>query len=144
MSSLDAVANRTRVRDLMSKDLATIAPEAPLSGALTQMVRANVGSLVVTRHTGPGLRRADILGLLPVFFALRASVGASEDVPVDRVAVQTSIMVRADETIGSVLARMTNNETWRLIVLDGDDVVGLISATDIVRLFSRTERENDE
>jgi CBS domain-containing protein len=141
MSSLDAALRATRVRDIMTRDVATIAPEATIEAALSRMVAANVGSLLVTRHTGPGLRRGAIEGLLPVFFALRASVTGSAQSAVGAFSINELVTAGADETIGDVLGRITDNRTWRLIAVDGDEVVGVISATDIVRLFARTGLE---
>lgn len=126
----------------MSRDVATIAPEATLSAALARMVALNVGSLVVTRRTGSRLQRTDLLGLLPVFFALRASTTGGGDASVITAAVTLRITARADEPIGSVLSRMTDNQTWRLVVLDEEDVVGVISATDIMKLLAGARRES--
>ncbi|MGZ5443432.1 MAG: CBS domain-containing protein [Thermoanaerobaculia bacterium] len=134
-------AAETLVRDLMSTDIVTVAPGTSLHDALERMVAANVGSLVVTRRpSGQPLRRGDVVGMVPVFFALRESIRGGGSV--DAAMFTELITAGADERIGDVLGRIVDNRTWRLIVVDGDAVLGLVSATDIVRLFASSVRKD--
>lgn len=136
--SLDRAA-RTPVRDLMTREVATVHPGATLRDALARMVAANVGSLVVTRTPeGEPLRRADVLGMVPVFFALRQSVRRGDAQPVETAMFTRCIDARADETVGAVLRRIRDNRSWRLLVVEDGRVAGILSATDIIRRFGTT------
>jgi len=134
--SLERAARR-RVGEIMTREVVTVAAGTPLGDALDLMVEANVGSVVVTGgRRGEPLRRHDVAGMVPVFFALRTVLRAGEAEPVEAAMYSDLVDAREDELVGDVLRRITDNRTWRLLVTRGDEVVGLLSATDILRLFA--------
>lgn len=139
--NLDAAAASTKVRDLMTSDVVTVAPGTALRDALALMVERNVGSLIVTGATsGAPLQRGEIVGMVPVFFALRESIRGG-DLPVETAMFTDLIFAGVDESVAVVLARITSNKTWRLVVLDREKVAGVVSATDIIRLFGDAMRK---
>jgi CBS domain-containing protein len=138
--NLDRAAD-TRAGDLMTRDVVRVAPGTLLRDALERMVDANVGSVVVSNAPeGAPLRRADVIGMVPVFFALRESLRRGEARPVEAAMFTECIDAQIGERIADVLRRINDNRTWRLLVNDGEHVVGILSATDIVRCFGDAVR----
>lgn len=144
--TLDDLLAATRADALMTPTLETVAAGTPMRAALARMVEADVGSLVVTRPGArPPLGRSDLLGLVPVYFALRAFLSAAggPQAAVESAMFTDLVTARAGESLRDVLPRMTGNRTWRLVVLDDDGrAVGLLSATDVLRAIGdRLRRE---
>jgi CBS domain-containing protein len=135
--TLDELLAATRADALMTPALETVAAGTPMRAALAQMVQAGVGSLAVVRPGArPPLGRSDLLGLVPVYFALRAFLSAAggPQAPVESAMFTELVTAGAGEPLRDVLPRMTGNQTWRLVVLDDDGhAVGLLSATDVLR-----------
>jgi CBS domain-containing protein len=133
--TLDIVAANTRVRELMTVDVVTVASHTPLFAALELMVEKNIGSVVVVSSDQIPFRRRDLRGVVPVFFALREFVRKGKDVTVEAAILSHFVTANANETVADILPRIVDNKTWRMIVLENDVVVGVLSATDILNLF---------
>jgi CBS domain-containing protein len=120
------------VRDGMSDVVLTLGPAHTLREASRQMSARRVGAAVVTdsEHAGIGiLTERDILD----------SVGAGQDPDAEFVADhRTSDVVFAspDWTLDRAAEAMVRGNFRHLVVIEGYEVVGLLSMRDIVRCWS--------
>jgi CBS domain-containing protein len=120
------------VRDGMSDVVLTLGPAHTLREAARQMSARRVGAAVVTdsEHAGIGiLTERDILD----------SVGAGQDPDTELVADhRTSDVVFAapDWTLDHAADAMVRGNFRHLVVIEGHEVVGLLSMRDIVRCWS--------
>src|SRR6266702_2293557 len=125
------------VRDGMTKLVLTIGPAHTLREAARQMSARRVGAAVVTdpEHPGVGiLTERDILD----------SIGAGQNPDTERAAAhRTSDVVFAspDWTLEQAATTMVRAGFRHLIVLDGNDVAGLLSMRDIVKCWARDDTE---
>jgi CBS domain-containing protein len=122
------------VRDGMSKVVLSIGPAHTLRQAARMMSRQKVGAAVVVdaEHSGIGiLTERDILD----------SVGAGQDPDAEIVANhRTSDVVFAtpDWTLQQAASAMATGNFRHLIVLENQEVTGLLSMRDIVRCWAGT------
>jgi len=120
------------VRDGMSNVVLTLGPAHTLREAARQMSARRVGAAVVTdyEHAGIGiLTERDILD----------SVGAGQNPDTEIVADhRTSDLVFAapEWTLDHAADAMVRGNFRHLVVIEGHDVVGLLSMRDIVRCWS--------
>lgn len=121
-----------QVSDAMSSDVLTIGPDHTLRQAARFMADRHVGSVVVHDPDTSGI------GILTERDILRA-VAAGQDLDVECASDHlTSELVFAgpEWTLEEAAAAMTRGDFRHLVVLDGDDVAGILSVRDIVRIWS--------
>jgi CBS domain-containing protein len=120
------------VRDGMTRVVLSIGPAHTLREAARAMSAQRVGAAVVLDPEQPGigiLTERDILD----------SVGSGQNPDTELVADhRTSDVVFAtpDWTLEEAASAMTNGNFRHLIVLEGQEVTGLLSMRDIVRCWS--------
>ena len=120
------------VRDGMTKVVLSVGPAHSLREAARQMSAQRVGAAVVVDPEQPGigiLTERDILD----------SVGSGQDPDAEVVADhRTSDVVFASPqwTLEQAASAMTAGNFRHLIVVDGSDVIGLLSMRDIVRCWA--------
>jgi len=116
----------------MSKQVLTIGPVHTLREAARMMAARKVGAAVVVNpdHAGVGiLTERDILN----------SVAAGEDPDVELAGqhcTQDLVFAAPDWTLEDAAAAMVRGGFRHLVVVQGHDVVGLLSMRDIVRVWS--------
>jgi CBS domain-containing protein len=126
-----------KVRDGMTRLVLTIGPAHTLREAARLMSARRVGAAVVidSEHSGVGiLTERDILD----------SIGAGQDPDSERAAAhRTSDVVYAspDWTLERAATTMVRAGFRHLIVLDGNDVAGLLSMRDIVKCWAQDDTE---
>jgi CBS domain-containing protein len=151
----------TLVRDVMSRDVATLRPDASMADAADTMAGHGYGALPVVDDDGRLLgilRDSDLVVSearvhVPTFLNI---LGASIPLPgemhhlkeeLEKVAGATvgevmdddPVTVSADDTLEELATRMHDGEVSHVPVLDGDRrVVGIVARGDIVRHIART------
>jgi CBS domain-containing protein len=121
-----------RVREAMSKVVLTVGPGHTLRQAAEQMDRRKVGAAVVLDPDGEGhgiLTERDILH----------AVAAGQDPSAEAVGEhQTSDVVSAapDWSLEEAAAAMMRGGFRHLLVVDGPEIVGIVSVRDIVRCWT--------
>lgn len=118
------------VQDVMVADVITVSPYATLREALTTMRTRQVKSLVVEpRHSH------DAFGLLSYSELLRTVVAEEGDVDLLNVydaAVKPAVTVGAELSVNQAAALMSRFHLNRLVVVRGNDLIGLLAMNDIL------------
>jgi CBS domain-containing protein len=127
-----------RVKEILDEkghDVLQIDEDASVYAAVEQMVEAGVGSLLVTR-TG------EVAGIFTERDYLRRMTleGRNDkDTPVREVMSSPLVVVTPENTIDECMAMMTDRRIRHLPVVDGSDVVGVVSIGDIVKFKSKQQ-----
>ena len=119
----------TLVRDLMSTPAVTAGPTESLAGAAARMRSAGTGSVVVVAE-------GKVVGILTERDLLRA-VGEGSDPVAARVADWMSEhpdVLGPEEDAGAAWASLTHHGYRHLPVVEGDQLLGVVSMRDLVRL----------
>lgn len=128
------------VRDLMSRDFQSVAPNTPLSEVLHVMVRHGRRGLPVVSDNGEVLGLVtqqevlqhflpQLLGAAPLADGGQAPV---EDVDVRDVMQRTVMCLSEDQLISDVLGSMLSESIAQFPVVSGGKLVGFLSRTDII------------
>jgi len=128
-----------QVREGMSDLVLTVGPDHSLRDAARVMAQRGVGAAVVVdpEQPGPGIiTERDIL----------EAVGADEDVEAERVSAHLSsdlVFAAPDWSLERAAAAMVRGGFRHLVVVDGGDLVGILSMRDIVRCWVRDGATSD-
>jgi CBS domain-containing protein len=120
------------VRDGMNRVVVTVGPGHTLREAARRMTRADVGAAVVIDPDagGPGiLTERDLLH----------ACGAGQDLDTELVSdhlTQRLEYASADWSLERAAAEMIDGRFRHVVVLDGSEVVGILSMRDIVRCWT--------
>ena len=120
------------VRDGMNRVVVTVGPGHTLREAARRMTRADVGAAVVIdpEAGGPGIiTERDLLH----------ACGADQDLDTELVAdhlTQRLEYASADWSLERAAAEMVAGRFRHVVVLDGSEVVGILSMRDIVRCWT--------
>jgi CBS domain-containing protein len=121
-----------RVSDILrskSGDVLKIDASATVYDAIEQMVERNVGSVLVTDG-------AEVVGIMTERDYLRkiALQGrTSRDTHVGEIMTSPLVYVTPETTVEESMAIMTDRRIRHLPVVEGDDVVGVVSIGDLVK-----------
>ncbi len=145
-----------KVKELMTTDVQTVAPEASLKDAAAGLVSRGISGMpvcdaaghvigvfsegdILSKEHDPGPRRGGVLAWLgvddPVALAKAAArtVGEAMTAPAITIGPETSV---------SEAARlMSEHGVNRLPVLRRDELIGIVTRADLVRAFTRTDAE---
>jgi IMP dehydrogenase len=117
-------------------DVLKIDGDATVLEAIRRMVEANVGSLLVTKG-------ADIAGIVTERDYLRRaalSADRADDATPVREIMSSALVVATPETpIDECMALMTERRIRHVPVVDGGEVVGLVSIGDLVKFKSEQQ-----
>lgn len=118
------------VNQVMVPEVVTVSPYATLREALSRMRTRQVKSLVVERQ-----HAHDAYGLLTYNELLRTIVAEEGDVDLLNVydaAIKPAVTVGEDLSVNQAAALMTRFNLNRLIVVRGNDLMGLLAMNDIL------------
>lgn len=124
------------VRDGMNRTVVTVGPGHTLREAARRMTRADVGAAVVIDPDGEG----------PAIFTERDllhACGAGDDLDTDLVEehlTQRLTYADADWSLERAAEQMVSGRYRHVVVLDGSEVVGILSMRDIVRCWTERVR----
>ncbi|MFA1612258.1 CBS domain-containing protein [Halobellus rubicundus] len=120
-----------RVSDVCSRNVVTVDVDATLAVAVERMLDADVGSAVVTDDGAPG-------GIVTKSDVLRASHRTDEPlscIPVRSAASAPLVTIGPEASARRAAEQLHEHGVHRLVVVDGIDVVGIISTTDLIRNY---------
>ncbi|MBE2899816.1 CBS domain-containing protein [Methanothermobacter thermautotrophicus] len=117
-----------RVEDVMVTDVDTIDITASLEDVLRNYVENAKGSSVVVKD---GVR----VGIVTTWDVLEAIAEGDDlgEVKVWEVMERDLVTIPPSATIKEAAEKMVKNVVWRLLVEEDDEIIGVISATDILR-----------
>ena len=125
-----------RVHDGMNPDVLTIGPTHTLRDASRLMAQRHVGAAVVADAEGLGiLTERDVL----------EAVGADQNPDVELVGdhlTKDLVFAAPDWNMDQAAAAMVRGGFRQLVVLDGNDVVGILAMRDIVRTWVTAAASN--
>ena len=112
----------------MSRNLLTVAPQLPLTEVAQRMVSRDVGAVLVTEDER-------LVGILTERDVLRAvAAGLSEGTLVSDCMTKDPDTLEADETTRQAATLMIYGGFRHLPVMEGDEVVGMLSIRDLMRV----------
>ena len=117
-------------------DVLRIEASASVFEAVEQMVAANVGSLLVTDG-------GDIVGIVTERDYLRRVTlegRTDRETAVGEIMTAPLLVVTPETDVDECMALMTDRRIRHLPVVDGGEVVGLVSIGDLVKFKSRQQR----
>jgi len=130
-------ASPVLVEAVMSTDLIVVDVGASLRTAAAEMLAAGVGSVIVLEADAP-------TGIVTESDALVAGHAADvpfSDIPVKKAMSTPLVTVQPDRTVRAATARMREEGVKKLVVTDGLDVVGILTATDLVGSYPELKAE---
>jgi len=115
------------VRDVMKKEVITAGPEITLREASKVMAKHGIGSIVIIKDD-------KIVGLINERNVLVAvAQGKDADlVTVEEIMIKKVATIEPGEKIEDAVNVMIENQIKKLPVIDGDKLIGIITASDII------------
>lgn len=123
-----------QVRDAMTTPILVIGPDHTLRQAAQLMAARRVGSAIVIDPDSAGV------GIMTERDVLNA-VAAGLDPDTERVASHITwdvVYAGPNWTLAEAASAMARGGFRHLVVMDGDDVLGVISVRDIMRVWARS------
>lgn len=116
------------VRDIMTTEIVTVPVEETLQETVSRMLANRVGSVVVERAGEPVgiVTETDVLAVGSTFER------PFEEIPVSRAASENLVTTEPDTSIEAAIALLHDHGIKKLPVVDGDDLVGIVTLTDLV------------
>src|SRR5829696_1631027 len=117
-----------RVRDLMTSAVVTIEPQASVVEAAKKMIQEEKGPLPVVEGDGSAV------GMVTDRDIIARVVAESHDpgsVTVQDIATRELVTIRPDQDADEVAVLMDEHQLDRLLVVEGERLVGIISEADI-------------
>ena len=127
-----------QVRDAMSKVVLSVGPEHTIRQTAQLMSARRVGSAVVIDPEGSGV------GIITERDVLNA-IGNGLDPDVERAAAHITwdvVYAGPTWTLEEAAAAMVRGGFRHLVVLDGDEVLGIISVRDILRVWAQAQHSD--
>ncbi|HWA16076.1 MAG TPA: CBS domain-containing protein [Gemmatimonadales bacterium] len=125
-----------RVADLMQEKVVTVNPETTIGEAIAAMADAHVSALPVVTSNGQVvgvISSSDILGAEAEVESAEGRASLFETTMVEELMTRSPQVIEPQASVQEAAKRMLYTEVHRLFVTEEDRLVGVISATDIVR-----------
>jgi|WetSurMetagenome_2_1015567.scaffolds.fasta_scaffold09518_4 CBS domain-containing protein len=124
--------NRLKVRDYMSTDVVIISRDATLHDAIGKMLEYNIHGLIVVE--GANNRPVGIVTTDDIL-ALIENSQPEGDMPVGEFMSAGLISTDPDYDLQKAVSIMTRNKIHRLPVIKDKKLLGMITGSDIMRVF---------
>ena len=122
-------------------DIISIEPTADLAAAAKLLSAHRIGAVIIR---GAGGRLSGILSERDIVRALAEQGADALTLPVGQVMTRNVTTCGVDDTVASIMERMTTGKFRHLPVVDKDKLVGLISIGDVVKQrVEEIERESE-
>ncbi len=124
------------IKEVMKKDIKTTSSETTVLEAAKVMANNNIGSLVVVDNVLEGIvTERDILNKLV------AKDRDPKEVKIKEIMSKNVVTIGPDKDMEVACDLMAKHRIKRLPVVFGDEVVGIITSTDVVAILSSVIRE---
>ena len=126
-----------RLAEILEKkggDVLEIESDSSVLEAVQLMVEHNVGSLLVTES-------GEVIGIVTERDYLRRVTleGRTEEAPVREIMSSPLVVATLETTVDECMAMMTDRRIRHIPVVDGPEVVGLVSIGDLVKFKSKLQ-----
>jgi CBS domain-containing protein len=122
------------------RDVASIEPNATLASAIALLTEKRIGAVLIL---GAGGRVAGILSERDIVRALAERGAAVLDEPVSRTMTRNVSTCTENETVSSIMERMTEGKFRHVPVVAQGQLVGIVSIGDVVKhRLHEMERES--
>jgi CBS domain-containing protein len=122
------------------REVVTIEPGASLADAARLLTEKRIGAVLILGADG---RLVGIISERDIVHALAARGAAALHEPVSQIMTRKVETCNENETIGSIMERMTDGKFRHLPVVDQGRVVGIVSIGDVVKhRLHEMERES--
>ena len=125
------------ILEVKGQDVWTIPPEATVLEALRLMADKDIGALLVVE----GDRLVGILSERDYARKVILMGKASKDTAVREIMTSKLYTVHPDQTVEECMALMSNHRIRHLPVMDGPEIVGVISLGDVVNNIIYRQRQ---
>jgi CBS domain-containing protein len=116
------------VKGHMSRDLLTVSPGVPLTEVAKRMVARDVGAVMVVED-------GRLVGILTERDVLRAVAGGlDESTLVSACMTRDPDTIESDETTREAATLMIHGGFRHLPIMEGDEIVGMLSIRDLMRV----------
>ncbi|RLM53915.1 CBS domain-containing protein [Halobellus sp. Atlit-31R] len=122
------------VDQLLSRPVETVAPNTPIPEAAATLIEHDVGAVVVVDDAD---RTVGLLTATDVVALVRDGTAAAGVTVADRMRTDVITTTR-DALVADVADTMVDNLIHHVPVVDGDDVVGMITTFDLTAYLART------
>lgn len=112
-------------------DIISIEPTATLAAASKLLSKHRIGAVVIR---GAGGRLAGILSERDIVRAMSEHGAAALDIPVGQVMTRNVMTCGENDSIAELMERMTAGKFRHLPVLNAEQLVGVISIGDVVKM----------
>ncbi|HET6516837.1 MAG TPA: CBS domain-containing protein [Nitrosopumilaceae archaeon] len=121
----------TFVKDVMKKDLITLDSTKSIKEAASLMSDKDVGCVIVTRQNAP-------VGIITERDFVKRIAAEEKQLtePVENVMSSPLIAVKPDDTVWDAAETMKTKNIHKVAVQDGNNIVGIVTATDLVKICS--------
>ena len=120
------------VKDLMTSDLTTVAPETSVLEAAERMAREDIGPLPVVEKE----RLVGIVTDRDLVVRVLAEGRDPRSTTVREVASEDPVTVSVDDDLVTTLDLLAKHQVRRVPVVDGDRLVGIVAQADVAREVS--------
>ena len=133
----------TKVRQLIEgkgRTLYSVEPEDPVLEAIRQMADRHVGALLVMKGT-------ELKGIISERDYARKVIlhgRSSAETPVWQIMSSPVITVSPDQTVQDCMKLMTDRRVRHLPVVDGSQVIGIVSIGDLVKAVIEEQQQTIE
>ena len=113
------------VREIMNKDVETVALEDTISHAAKIMKEKKIGSLLIKGYP---------IGIITATDIIYKHVAEGKGNHVKDIATSPVITISPNRTVEQAAKLLAEKNIEKLPVLDGDKIVGIVTATDILKV----------
>jgi CBS domain-containing protein len=121
-----------QVRDFMTSLILTAEIDTPVIEAARIMAAEDVGSLIVTN--------ADVLAGMVTRKEVIAAQLLSEELyhslTLEDIMMSPVVTIAPEADLGQVIALMNQAERRHIPVIEGNDIIGVVTATDVIRVLA--------
>ena len=117
----------TRVRDLMTSEVVTVEPQTRIVDAARRMIQQEKGPLPVVEEG----RLVAIVTDRDIIARVVAEGRVPTSMPVADIATRELVTIGPDQEVDEARQLMAQHQLDRILVVEGDQLVGIISEADI-------------
>ncbi|HEX55428.1 MAG: CBS domain-containing protein [Candidatus Altiarchaeales archaeon] len=136
LRSIKNDAESLRVRDVMTRDVLTIEPDRTVINASEKMLENRIHSLIVTEGNKP----VGIITSYDILLVMSISDFFDKTTPVGKVMVRDLVTISPDASLEEALKKMIEYNIRTLVVVENENLAGILSLIDIVLGYVDTSR----